>query len=162
MTRPEKAAIAAAVLFVVVAIGIWGAYRWSNTVPRRPKGVRNDAVFLWAPYVGLPAPRRGWWIACWEASPGHPFCRLSDIDGATEYEGEFSPYRSMTGVPLNRLKIDPTKTRDHRIWVGDALVPLVFLENGEILIPTANYEKGKRLLDREAEATRGSPRTDGP
>ena len=154
MTWPQKAITAAAALFVALVVGIWGAYRWSNTVPSRPKGVRGDAVFLWAPYVGLPRPRQGWWMACWETDPTHARCSLSDIDGNRRYEGEFIPYSSRTGVPIHRLKIDPVKTRDSGVFVNHVFVPLVVLEDGEILIPASAYEKGKRLLDREAEARR--------
>ena len=44
MAWPQRVITAAAGLFVVLVVGIWGAYRWSNTVPRRPRGVRRDAV----------------------------------------------------------------------------------------------------------------------
>jgi len=40
------------------------------------------------------------------------------------------------------------KTRDNKVWVGRALVPLVYLENGDILIPAAKFEDGVRLLQR--------------
>lgn len=149
MTWYEKATAAVGLALATFAIGIWGAYRWSNTVPRRPKGVRSDAAFLWAPYVGLPAPRRGWWMACWDAGSGHLICKLNNIDGTIEYQGEYIPYGSTTHVAIKSLEIDPIRTRAHKVWIGNALVPLVFLKSGEILIPAASYENGKRLLDQE-------------
>jgi hypothetical protein len=136
-----------AVIVAVLIAGIAGAYWWANTVPSRPQGVSGNAVFLWAPYVGFPGPRRGWWLVCWEAD-GRNRCQLNGVDGSIEYEGEFVPYRRKGPVPASQLKIDPTKTREHKVWVGDALVPLVYLDNGEILIPTSQYEEGRRLLDQ--------------
>lgn len=150
MTWCDKGTAVGAVVLVTLAIGIWAAYRRSNTVPSLPKGVRSDAVFLWAPYAGLPAPRRGWWMSCWESGSGHPLCNLSNIDGATEYQGEFVLYGSTTHSRPKRFEIDPIKSRAHKVWVGHALVPLVFLKSGEILIPAASYDNGKRLLDQSA------------
>ncbi|HKD79290.1 MAG TPA: hypothetical protein VKH81_06315 [Candidatus Angelobacter sp.] len=126
--------------------GIVVAYWWSNKIPNRPKGVSANSVFLWAPYVGLPAPRRGWWMACWEES-GYNRCRLSGIDGDTKYEGEFVPYGHKGMVPADQLKIDPNKTREHKVWVEGELVPLVYLENGEILVPVSKYEEAARILN---------------
>ena len=126
--------------------GIVVGYWWSNTIPSRPKGVSANAVFLWAPYVGLPATRRGWWISCWE-EPGHNRCRLSGMKGNTEHEGEFVPYGHKGPVPADQLKIDPNKTREYKVWVQDAFVPLVFLENEEILVPAGKYEEAARILN---------------
>jgi hypothetical protein len=64
MTLLEKALYAIAAAGVSLILIIVGAFWWANTVPGRPKNVAANAVFLWAPYVGLPAPRRGWWLAC--------------------------------------------------------------------------------------------------
>ena len=91
-------------------------------------------------------------MACWEPCAGHPLCRLSDIGGKTEYEGEFVPYQPTADATIGRLMIDPVKTRRDAVFVHHVLVPLVALENGETLIPASEYEKGKRLLDREAQA----------
>lgn len=139
-------------LFLVAAIvifGIAGAYWWANTVPRKPAEVSPDAVFLWAPYVGLPAPKRGWWLVCWEEA-GHDWCKLSGIKGEAEYQGEFVSYPHKRLIPADQLKIDPTMTREHKIWVGDALVPLVYLKNGEILIPATKYQEGVRALNQQS------------
>lgn len=125
--------------------GLIVAYWWSNKIPSHPKGVSSNAVFLWAPYVGLPAPRRGSWMACWEES-SHNRCRLSSVDGDTKYEGEFVPYGRKGVVPGDQLKIDPNKTRENSVWVEDQLVPLVYLENGEILLPAGKYEEAAHIL----------------
>lgn len=51
-------------------------------------------------------------------------------------------------LPADQLKIDPEKTRDNKVWIGSALVPLVFLQDGKVLIPSSKYEEGARLLEQ--------------
>jgi hypothetical protein len=147
MTRSGKsgAILAAIVAFLITCLA--GGYWWANTVPSRPRGVAFNAVFLWAPYVGLPGPKRGWWLACSEQA-GHTRCTLSGVDGNTEYEGEFVPYDRDAEISADQLRVDVIKTRDHKLWVGEALVPLVYLDNGRVLIPADKYEEGTRLLDQ--------------
>ncbi len=147
LTRSEKVGLAFGATVAILVFGVVGSYWWANTVPSRPKGVSSNAVFLWAPYVGFPGPRRGWWLACSEQL-GHNRCTLSGVDGDVEYEGEFVPYGRKAAIPRDQLSIDAIKTRDHKVWVGEALVPLIYLQNGEVLIPASRYEEGKRLLDQ--------------
>ncbi len=150
MTLPEKLLTAVATIVTVLIGGYVFASWWTNRVPGRPRGVRPDAVFLWAPYVGLPAPRRGSWISCEEVS-GRDRCTLSGISGKTEYEGEFISDKGKGTLPSDQLEIDADKTREHKVWVGTALVPLVFLKNGKVLIPASEYEEGMRLLKQRRQ-----------
>jgi hypothetical protein len=147
MTRREKAVAALAATVVLLIIGVAGAYWRANTLPSRPRGVSSNAVFLWAPYVGFPGPRRGWWLACSEQA-GHTRCTLSGVKGDAEYEGEFVPYDRNAAISADQLRINAIKTREHKVWIGEALVPLVYLDNGEVLIPASKYEEGIRLLQQ--------------
>ena len=141
----KKVALTLTAILVVVVTGIAASYWWSNRVPSRPKNVSPDAVFLWAPYVGVPAARRGWWMGCERKPRQQTWCTLNNIDGSLEYEGDFLPY--VPGVPLAELNIDADKTRENKIFVGGAFVPIVYLKNGAILIPAAKYQEGKRIMD---------------
>ena len=147
MTLFEKASYAVAAGVALLIVGLVLAYWWAGRIPRRPKEVAANAVFLWAPHIGFPGPRRGWWLSCWD-NAGHNRCKLSDVDGNTEYEGEFVPYGEKGSLPVDQLKIDPEKTSDNKVWIGSALVPLVCLENGEVLIPASKYQDGARLLEQ--------------
>jgi hypothetical protein len=153
MTLAEKALYAIAALGISLILILVGAYWWSGTVPSRPKTVAANAVFLWAPHVGLPAPRRGSWLACWRVIEGSDRCRLSAIDGKTEYEGEFVPYGRKPPLPTDQMSINAEKTREQKLWVGEALVPLVYLYNGDVLIPADEYEEGSRMLNRSKSST---------
>jgi hypothetical protein len=146
MTLLEKAVYPVAGLILFLVGGLVFAYWWTSREPGRPIGVRADAVFLWAPAVGVPAPRRGDWIACWEETQ-HIFCQLNNIDGTLEYKGEFLCYGEKRSIPRG-LRIDPEKTREDAVWVGDALVPLVCLRTGDILVPVVKYNESVRLLQQ--------------
>ena len=133
----------AALLVVAMIAAFW----WAGLVPNRPKAVNVDSVFLWAPHVGWPAAKRGSWLFCWY-SEGKDFCELSDIHGDTEFQGEFLPYKSASALRSDQLRIDSDKSSDRKVWVGSELIPLVYLQNGDILIPASNYKDGLRLLTR--------------
>lgn len=77
---------------------------------------------------------------------GRDHCKLSDIDGKTEYEGAFVSYSNQGSLPADKLHIDPIKSREHEVWIGEALVPLIYLRSGEILIPMNAYEQGAAVL----------------
>ncbi len=147
MTLPEKSVTALVIGVALFVIGIKCAYWWANTPPSRPMGVPSSAVFLWAPSVGLPSPRRGNWLNCWADASGHNQCRLTAQNGVLLYQGEFIPYGQAAAVPSSQLTINSAKSREHRLWVGGELVPLVYLGNGQILIPAIKYKEGSALLD---------------
>jgi hypothetical protein len=141
----EKMSTALGIILLVIVGGFFVAYRWSSTPPNRPGEVTPNAVFLWAPHVGLPAPRRGWWLSC-RYETNRDYCRLSDIHGTTQYDGEFITYGTKTALPASELKIDPEKSTEHKVWVGNTLVPLVYLRDGSVLIPRQSYDAGLRAL----------------
>lgn len=149
MSLLEKFVYIISAILALLVLGIVGGYWWSNTTPNRPSTVPNGAVFLRAPATGAPGPPRGQWLACWESN-GHILCSLSSKNGSTEFEGEFVPYRGEVTVPADQLKINLSKTTNEKsIWSGNTWVPLIFLDNGEVLIPVAKYEEGKRIIDQD-------------
>lgn len=152
MTLLVKAVYAIAVGLAILLIGLAVAYWRAGQIPNRPKDIAANAVFLWAPHLGVPGPRRGWWLSCWYDAGGD-HCRLSNVQGITEYEGEFVLDSDKGSVPSDQLIIDVDETSDNKVWVGSALVPLVFLRNGKVLIPASRYEEGMRLLKQVRPAT---------
>jgi len=135
----------------LVVVGIWGAYWWSNTPPRRPSNVSSSAVFLPAGHLGLPAPKHGTWIECWFVeSPMVNRCRLTEMDGARLYEGEFVASDGKSAVQNEdlRIQVEPTSNVNHWIRIeGFLSAPLVFLKNGTVLIPKDVYAEGASKLE---------------
>ena len=158
MESSDKSLYLCLVGIALVVVGFVATIRLANTIPHRPRRVDRSAVFLWAPAVGFPGlPRRGWWFSCSEQR-GHDFCKLSSLDGNTEYEGEFVRYGDKGFVPANQLQIIPEKTAETetKIWMGHILVPIVFLRSGDVLIPKDEYGEGVRLVEGLAPAPKDS------
>ncbi len=145
---PTWLVISATVLgLCVLAVPL--SYWWANTTPFRPNSVAPNAVFLWAPYVGLPAPKRGWWLVCWQSQAVNR-CRLSNKSGATEFEGDFIPYNLLERITDPKLMIDARRTEEAtKFFIGDALVPLVYTQSGAILIPAAKLNDGIAAIKRD-------------
>jgi hypothetical protein len=146
----EKIAIILGVPTAIVLLLGVTIYWLSGITPSRPKSIATDAVFLWAPAVGFPGglPRRGDWLSCRVAVGGSDHCRLSTIDGATEYEGDFTPYDNGKPLPAEALQIDPGKSVRDQVWIRGQLVTLIYLRGGEILIPAEEYAKGAKLVKK--------------
>lgn len=147
MTIMGRISSALVVIMFVVVIGIAIAYWQSGNTPPRPRTVAQGAVFLWAPNLPFPRPRRGWWLSC-RYDQGHDVCTLSGVDGKPDYVGEFVTYRSQGVLSDSQLAIDPEKSTDHNVWIEGQLVPLIYLKNGEILIPKDKYDQGSQMLDQ--------------
>ena len=82
-----------------------------------------------------------------EQKPRQIWCKLSNMDGSLEYEGEFVPY---SATEIGALEIDAEKTRENKVWVRDALVPIVYLKSGQVLIPAESYQKSKAMLKKDS------------
>jgi hypothetical protein len=130
----------------IVVLAIVGAYWWSNIPPGRPPHVSNNAVFLWAGHLGLPAAKHGTWIECWtDAAVGVNKCKLTEMDGRVVYEGVFVSDTGRNPVPASDLDILSEQTSQSvNLWVraSGQLVPLVFLKDGTVLIPKVAYHDG--------------------
>lgn len=71
---------------------------------------------------------------------------MTSLKGETEYEGTFAEYPTKHAIPSGQLKIDPERSRDHKVWIDGALVPIVYLRNGSVLVPTEAYEQAVQTL----------------
>jgi hypothetical protein len=150
----ERLLVAAAkvisVIGLVVVIGIFCAYWWANTPPDRPRGVSANAVWLWAPAVGLPAPKRGMWVSCIvNPQDKRPHCQTHDKNGRLKYAGSFALQKvSKATVEGQGMEIDVGKMSFLlSVFIDQELVPLVVLKNGDVLIPTAAFDQGLEIFN---------------
>lgn len=158
-----------AVVFQIVTI--W----WYSFPPKRPNSVSPNAVFIWGLPVGLPAPKRGNWVNCWfDPKENVDECRVASVNGALLYQGPFLPYQGQTPVPENELAVDSKTTSqngpeqvdfiatsEESSDPGVQVVPLLFLWNGNVLIPAKAYQAGKEQLDERAWESGHPPKRPG-
>ncbi len=142
----KKATVVLPLLIGASFLLVVGAYWWSNIPPRRPAGVSQSAVFLWTGHLGLPAAKHGTWLECWaDTASGDNRCKLTEMNGKPSYQGIFLADNGMALVPQSNLHIDIDRTSNRTFWVrlnesGGA--PLVFLQNGTVLVPKDAYSAG--------------------
>jgi hypothetical protein len=153
-------------IFILLLIAAFKfIYWWADTPPKRPANVPSSAVFFWGPPVGLPAPKRGDWITCWfDPKQNVDRCRIVRMNGSLQYEGVFIPYGGQAPIPENQLLIDSKMTNlaQERVSVnatrpdsdepGWNIVPLIYLHNGEILVPEIGYEPARQRLNELQKA----------
>jgi hypothetical protein len=149
--RMRKAIVLLLILIGLPCLAISGAYWWSNVPPRRPQGVARSAVFLWTGHLGLPAPKHGTWLECWaDTASAANRCRLTEMDGKPDYEGVFVADKGAALVPQSDLRIDIETTSNRTFWVRlneSVAAPLVFLQNGAVLVPKEAYQAGMAKLE---------------
>lgn len=81
---------------------------------------------------------------------------MTDGKGTPEFEDVFLPYQGQSPVSQDKLVFDTRRTGS--AWIGSyekgINLPIVYLTNGEILLPRSEYERAKQNLP---DGTRGSP-----
>jgi hypothetical protein len=122
---------------------------WIGKPAKRPAGVPSKAIFIEESSVPFRRPS-GIWLYCWmDNKTDTDRCRITDENGAVVYEDVFLAYQGVYPVPEVDLMLNK-KTGGLGLSVneGQVVIPLVFLENRQILIPKSYYQAGKRMLER--------------
>lgn len=165
MTLGKTVAWVGGIILVLLIVGIKSLYWWADTPPKRPANVSSSAVFFWGLPVGLPGPKRGDWITCrFDPKQSADRCRIVEMDGSLLYDGVFVPYGEQGPIPESDLLLDSKMTNlaQERVGVkttrqdsdkpGPQSVPLIYLQNGEVLVPEKGYEAGKQRLNELQKA----------
>jgi len=103
-----------------------------------------------AGFVLFKLSNTGDWIKCWfDERDRADHCRLTDDKGKLEFEDVFLSYEGQPPLPQSALVFDTRRTG--RTWAGTyekgTRFPIVYLTNGEILLPKTEYEKSRRTVD---------------
>lgn len=168
----EKFIRGVVMLGAVGILSLVGIYAWYNTAPRRPRTVSPTAVY----YEGLAEPfkveQHGIWVICWfDQVANVDKCRNSAFDGRLVYEGVYVPYNSRNPIPQAELiiasktmneaqeDVEVFATNEESSKPGFYGIPLIYLENGNILIPKkALKEANARLEELERANSPYAPR----
>jgi hypothetical protein len=135
-----------ATIFIVVLFLMQRGTR----VPPRPANISSRGVFLEVGVVPFKLSTHGDWLECWKDDAANMNrCRYTDEKGAVYFEDFVLPYEGVSPVPAGELVIDPVRTGSFHYGVTDKNLrfPLIFLRNGQILLPQSDYEWGKQTVD---------------
>ena len=132
------------IAFVIFLLLMW----WGSRIPKRPSNISSRSVFLERGSVPFKLSTHGDWLECWEDSTATvDRCRLADEKGAIKFEDVFLLYEGPSPVPEKDLTFDVDKTRTLHYGVKGISLPVIFLQNGQILLPQSDYEWGKKSVD---------------
>jgi hypothetical protein len=133
-------------VFVAFLILAW----WGSRLPKRPANVSSKGAFLEVGIVPFKFSTHGDWLACWKDDRANmDRCKYTDEKGAVYFEDFVLPYEGVSPVPEEALVIDTERTKNFHYGVTDKNIrfPLIFLQNGQILLPQSDYEWGKKNVD---------------
>jgi hypothetical protein len=137
-------------LIVTLFIVFLFLMEWGTRIPKRPANISSKGVFLEVGVVPFKLSTHGDWLECWKDDVANlDRCRYTDEKGAVYYEDFVLPYEGVSPVPAVELIIDPARTRSLHYGVTDKnyRFPLIFLQNGQILLPKSDFEWGRKIVD---------------
>ncbi len=130
------------VIFVALVM-LW----WEGHHPRRPRTVSSNALYVLPNNVPFTLHKTGYWLDCWfDQAANVDRCKLTDEKGTGSFEDVFLPCVGQTPLPQSQMVLNAK-------WTGDAWtrspdktinVPVVKLENRQILLPKSFYAEAKR------------------
>jgi hypothetical protein len=136
-------------MMIVLAVAVlW----WVGRPPQRPANLSPKALYLERGVVPFKlSSTPGDWLDCWfDEDEQLDWCKMTDEKGRLEFEDVFLPYEGQLGIPQDKLTFDTRRTG--HVWTGSyekgTRIPVVYLADGEILLPRSEYEKAKQTVDR--------------
>jgi hypothetical protein len=120
---------------------------WTGRPPRRPSNVSARALHFEPNNVPFTLHKTGYWLDCWfDERANIDRCKLSDVKGTALFEDEFLPCEGPSPLPQSDLVLDVRRTG--YTWTGSyeesISVPVIYLANGQILLPRRVYGEAKK------------------
>ncbi|MFI5102406.1 MAG: hypothetical protein ACHP9V_03440 [Terriglobales bacterium] len=128
---------------ILAAVLLW----WEGHNPRRPRTVPYNALYLLPNNVPFTLHKTGYWLDCWfDEHANVDRCKLTDENGTVSFEDAFLPCVGQTPLPQSQMVFNAKWTG--YIWTRSPdktiNVPVVHLENGQVLLPQSFYAEAKR------------------
>ena len=130
-------------MFLLAVVVLW----WTGRPPRRPTSLSSNALHFEPNNVPFTLHQTGYWLDCWlDEHANTDRCKLTDVKGNALFEDVFLPCEGGSPVPKSDLVFDERPTGYS--WTGSyekgISVPVIFLANGQILLPRSIYEEAKK------------------
>jgi hypothetical protein len=142
-SAPKKfSRVAVGTIIILAAL----ALLWEGHTPRRPRSVSSSAIFVLPNNVPFTLHKTGFWLDCWfDKQASVDRCRLTNENGAGSFEDVFLPCIGQTPLPQSELVLKPRWTG--QVWARSPdkriNVPVVYLENDQVLLPQSFYAEAK-------------------
>jgi hypothetical protein len=129
-------------VIILAAFALW----WVGHKPRRPRTVSSNALYVLPNNVPFRLHKTGYWLECWfDQHENDDRCKLSDENGNGAFEDVFLPCVGQTPLPQSELAF---KRLTGDTWTqspdGRINVPVVYLDNGQILLSRSLYAEAKQ------------------
>jgi hypothetical protein len=130
-------------VIILTAVVLW----WEGHNPRRPRTVSSNALYVLPNNVPFTLHKTGYWLDCWfDEHANVDRCKLTDENGTVSFEDVFLPW--IGNEPLHPSVLVFNKKRTGYTWTRSPdkgiNVPVVVLEDGEVLLPRSFYAEAKR------------------
>ena len=128
-------------VITLAAAMIW----WEGHTPRRPRNVSSNALYVLPNNVPFTLNKTGYWLECWfDKQASVDRCKLTDDKGTVYFDDVFLPCEGQTPIPQSELVFKPRWTG--RVWTrsNGVNVPVVYLEDSQVLLPQSFYAEAKR------------------
>jgi hypothetical protein len=141
---PKKLArVAVGTVIIFAAAMLW----WEGHIPRRPRNVSSDALFVLPNNVPFTLHKTGYWLQCWFDNKANVNrCKLTDEKGTESLEDAFLPCVGQMPIPQRELVLKPRWTG--QVWTRSPdkrmNAPVVYLEDGQVLLPQSSFAEAKR------------------
>ena len=138
---PKKFSRAVLGTVIILAAGVlW----WLGYKPRRPRTVSSNAIYVLPNNVPFALHKTGYWLGCWfDQNTKVDRCRLTDENGNVAFEDVFLPCAGQP--PLKQWELVFNTRRTGETWIRSPdkqiNVPIVQLEDGQVLLPQSFYPK---------------------
>ena len=130
-------------VIILAAVGVW----WEGHNPRRPRTVSTNALYVLPNNVSFTLHKTGYWLDCWfDEHANVDRCRLTDESGTASFEDVFLPCIGQTPLPKSEMVLNAKWTGYTWIRSPDKRinVPVVELDNRQVLLPRSFYAEAKR------------------
>lgn len=117
--------IVAALMIAGAVLALW----WTGRPPRRPPNLSANALYIERGAVPFKLSNTGEWLDCWfDERERAAHCKLTNMNGWSEFEDIFLPYSGQTAVLPADLVLDRRRTGN--LWGGTyekgTLYPIVY------------------------------------
>ena len=131
------------IVAVLLIAGLLVALWWTGRPPKRPPNLSTNALYIERGVVPFKLSNTGEWLDCWfDERENVARCKLTNMNGWSEFEDAFIPYKGQAPISQGDLMLDRRRTGG--LWAGTyekgTHYPIVYLMNGEILMPRSEYE----------------------